>query len=99
MIGLKFEPTVSWGGVVMFTGLLLGGVFAFTDLSARVDLVEQKAGYNAQQTERVAGDLERHKVYSANSDQALRTEIKGELRDISGKLDKLIERELDGRRR
>lgn len=99
MIGLKFEPTVSWGDVVMFTGLLLGGVFAFTDLSSRVDLVEQKAGYNAQATERVAGDLAQHKVDSVVADQAIRTEIKAELRDINGKLDKLVDRELDRKRK
>lgn len=99
MIGLKFEPRVSVGDIVMFFGLLASGLLAFAAMGERVSLVEAETQHNATAVVQVAGDLERHKQESAAADQALRAEIKSELRDINGKLDKLIERELDGRRR
>lgn len=94
-MGFRLDPSVSWGDVGMGIGIVLGGVLAFADLDARVDLAGAEIVHAKESTAQVAQALVDHKRESAAEDKAIRGEIRAELEGINAKLDRLIERELD----
>jgi len=82
----QFEKRINLGDV--FSTLALVGTLALFmfNLDKRVTVVEEK------QTQQISID-------AAQNDRMreMNSEVKGELKDISAKLDKLVERQLDGR--
>jgi hypothetical protein len=98
---MKLDPSVSWGDIAMGVGLLFTGVVAFTDVSERVALNETETRHVSATVQVVDRKLAIHAEQEERLREASRSEIRQELRDINGKLDKLIERELDrpGRQR
>jgi hypothetical protein len=95
MAGFRLDPTISWGDIGMGVGLLITGVLAFGGLEQRVALTEVDVKHTQSEVVRVGADLAQHKVDSLQADNAIKAEIKGELKDINTKLDKLIDREMD----
>ncbi|WP_054285110.1 hypothetical protein [Gulbenkiania mobilis] len=84
----QFERRINLGDV--FSTLALVGTLALFmfNLDKRVTVVEEK---QAQQTSIDAAQNDRMRE--------MNSEVKGELKDISAKLDKLVERQLDGGRK
>ena len=90
----SLEPRISWGDVLMTTGLVISGVIAFGAVSEGVAL-------NANAIEVVESDIhqltedhrERLQLERADRDQ-MRSEMREDLRAISEKLDRIIESRL-----
>jgi len=90
----KFDNSLSWGDVIMTGGLLMTGLLAFTDLSSRVDVHDERIGAIGRGTSELHGELQSHVERESNEREALRNELRSDLHQISLKLDKLIEREI-----
>ena len=90
----SLEPRISWGDVLMTTGLVISGVVAFGAVSEGVAL-------NASAIEVVESDIrqltedhrERLQLERADREQ-MRSEMREDLRAISEKLDRIIESRL-----
>tara|TARA_E500000178_G_scaffold330458_1_gene362369 strand:+ start:575 stop:874 length:300 start_codon:yes stop_codon:yes gene_type:complete len=90
----SLEPRISWGDVLMTTGLVISGVIAFGAVSEGVAL-------NASAIEVVENDLRqltqdhRERLQLERADRELmRSEMREDLRAISEKLDRIIESRL-----
>lgn len=90
----KFDNSLSWGDVAMAAGLLLTGLLAFTDLSSRVTVHDERIKAIGTGTNEVHRELQAHIEREAVEREALRQELRSDLREINAKLDKLIEREI-----
>ncbi len=95
---LKIEPRVTLGDVVMFLGLMAGGLWAFAAVDTRVTVLERESNHTSDAVVAVSVALETHKRESVLADQQIRGETAEQLRDINAKLDRLIERELSVRK-
>ena len=90
----SLEPRISWGDVLMTTGLVISGVIAFGAVAEGVAL-------NASAIEVVESDIrqltedhrERLQLERADREQ-MRSEMREDLRAISEKLDRIIESRL-----
>lgn len=92
-----FTPSVSAGDVLVAVGLVLAGVFAFTDLDKKVAVVETKTISEIAAIQREQVTL-REKFYAQVRADAVtrrqdRDEYKSDLKAINDKLDRLIERQ------
>ncbi|EEG08233.1 hypothetical protein [Pseudogulbenkiania ferrooxidans] len=84
--GWQFEKRINLGDILSSVALVgTLAVFMIT-LDKRVTVLEEK------QTQQVAIDRQQDERV-----KDLNNEVKGELKDISAKLDKLVERQLDAR--
>lgn len=97
MTKFRLDPSISWGDVGMALTALVATVTMAVNLQAQVD-------HQAQQLERVETAMQQTRAEVREVellDEAkrneLRREIKADLGEINGKLDRLIERQLDGR--
>ncbi len=77
----------------MGIGLLLTGVLAFGDLSERVAITEDRVTQIGAGTTAMHAEFQRHEMQEREDREAIRAELRAELRDINLKLDRLIERE------
>lgn len=79
------EKSVSVTQIASIMMIIIGGIYQFSQLDKKVDL-------NGQEIEHNAGA-----IISIRQGQAdLRSDIKEDLQGINGKLDRVIERLLDG---
>ncbi|HAL41652.1 MAG TPA: hypothetical protein DCP57_04335 [Gammaproteobacteria bacterium] len=90
----SLEPRISWGDVLMTTGLVISGVIAFGQVSEGVTL-------NASAIEVIDGDIRqlaqdhRNRLQLERADrERMRLEMREDLRAISEKLDRIIESKL-----
>lgn len=91
-MAFKVEQSISWGDLGMGVGLLITGIVAFTDLGERVAVQDEKITTTAAYVKVIDINLETHKRDSLAADQAIKAEIRTELRDINQKLDRIVER-------
>ena len=94
--GFRFDPSLSWGDLAVALSLALSGILAFAQLSNRVSVAEVKIVQTEAQAVKVGNDLNAHKTESVSSDLQIRAEFRDQVREINSKLDRLIERELNG---
>lgn len=90
----RMDPSLSWGDVGMAAGLLISGVVAFATLQGDVKLVQEKVIQADARSQQVDRDLTQHIADERAEREAMRRELRGDLKDINAKLDKLIEREI-----
>ena len=103
---LKFTNEVSWMDVFAIGGLLLGGAGVFFGIAGDVKTHDVQIAENTKSISRVERHMaeENSKILNMLKDQAIQVrEIRleseaGRLR-IEDKLDKIIDRELDGVRK
>ena len=93
MAGFRLDNSISWGDIGMGIGLLITGVLAFGDLSARVSVTEERLTQVGGGTTALHAEFQRHELQEREDREAIRAELRSELRDINAKLDRLIERE------
>ena len=93
MAGFRLDNSISWGDIGMGIGLLITGVLAFGDLSTRVSVTEDRLTQVGAGTTAMHAEFQRHELQEREDREAIRAELRGELRDINAKLDRLIERE------
>ena len=93
MPAFRVENSISWGDIGMGIGLLLTGVLAFGDLSTRVSVTEDRLTQVGAGTTAMHAEFQRHELQEREDREAIRAELRAELRDINAKLDTLIERE------
>lgn len=98
MPSLKLDPTLSWGDVLMAIGLITTGVLAFAALDTDISISRERISHISAGTNAVHEELQRHIVDERDAREAIREELRRDLKDINAKLDMLIEREV-GRRR
>lgn len=92
----RFDKSLSLGDVMMGLSLLVAGVLAFAALSSRVDVTEVLIQQVGSEAERIENDLRIHKIESTQNDSMLKTEFRDSVREINTKIDRLIEREING---
>lgn len=98
MAGFSFDRSISLGDLVVAIGLVLAGVFAFTDLDKKVAVVATKSASELASLQREQNSIEEKFLTQVRTDAQTRRldreEYKSDLKAINDKLDRLIERQL-----
>lgn len=90
---ITMDRSLSWGDVLVAAGLLISGVLAFAALETDISVSRERINHIGAGTNAVHQELQRHMQDEREAREAIRAELRTELKDINAKLDKLIERE------
>lgn len=98
-MGIRLDPSISWGDIGMGIGLLITGILAFTSLGERVTVIERDVQHVSAAVLTADTSFRQHVGESISRDQQIRIEVRQELRDLNQKIDRLIERVPNGEAR
>lgn len=88
---MTFRPELSWGDLMVTTGLLVTGVLAFTNVSQGVALNTVSIDHIEAIYDNLQADYRQHLDQERQDRQLMRDEVRQDLRDIGVKLDSLLQ--------
>lgn len=94
MAAFRVDNSISWGDIGMALTAVVGIALSYAALSARVDVHDERIQQIGTGTNEVHNELRVHIQQEASDREAVRQELRGDLKEINDKLDKLIEREI-----
>ena len=98
MTKLRFDPSFSWGDLGALISAVGFALAMWINLQDQVDQHERELERIEATVAAARAEVREVEAKDAQARDALRVEIKHDLAEISSKLDRLIEREIDGRR-
>lgn len=94
---MQLEPSISWGDLCVATGLMITGVLAFTDVSNGVAVNEMRLQHVSSDLNMLNEEFREHLTQERADRQLMREEVREDLALIMAKIDRLIERDLEGK--
>jgi len=88
---LRFEPSLSWGDLLLAGSLLVAGVVAFQNLDTRITINDERINNVGNGASSLHNELQSHITSEDARRETMRQELRSELHDINAKLDRLIE--------
>lgn len=96
---MKLDPTINLGDMLVAAALAASGLIAFANLSARVDVHDERIAAIGTGTNSVHAELVNHMQQEVQERDQMRAEIREDLAEIKLRLDRIIEREIGERRK
>ncbi len=93
------KKEVTWGHIMTTLGMVILGVLAVGDMDRRITVVEVSNKYSQSEQSKI-NEAQNKRIDA--SQRALERQIDnlgGDIKDVLKKIDKLIDRELNGRRK
>jgi hypothetical protein len=91
-VKLQIDPSISWGDIVLGTGLVVSGILAFTDVSAKTTLNSVSIEHLESNVNQLESTHREHLAQERLERQLMREEVREDLSVISAKLDRMLER-------
>jgi len=91
-VKLQIDPSISWGDIVLGTGLVVSGILAFTDVSAKTTLNSVSIDHLESNVNQLESTHREHLAQERLERQLMREEVREDLSVISAKLDRMLER-------
>lgn len=88
---IQFDPRINLGHILTTISLLGALVVGWSSMDKRISKVESSSSFQAQRLDAVDAAMLRQRQEVTTQIQNLRTELRTDLRDISSKLDRVLD--------